>query len=286
MSQPLQETAKFWCDSALENLEMLRATYVTHTFPRHTHDGYAIGVIEAGVEAFTYQGALHQAPAGSIVVIHPGEVHTGQAANPGGWTYRMLYPDVSLVQKAAAELVQRSPGVPYFPAPVIYDPLLATQLRQLHVAVETSRSQLERESRFLWLFAQLIAKYAEVRPQIPAIGNEAKRVQQIQEYLSANYYRSISLEQLAQMANLKPLRLLRLFRKHVGLPPHVYLVQTRIANAKALLRVGVPLAQVALDTGFTDQSHLTRHFKRLVGVTPKQYAIGCKNVQDLQTRVP
>lgn len=59
-AQRSQETAKFWHDPTLQNLEMLRATYVTHTFSRHTHDGYAIGVIEAGVEEFTYRGAVHQ----------------------------------------------------------------------------------------------------------------------------------------------------------------------------------------------------------------------------------
>lgn len=281
MTRQLQEAAKFWRDPALENLEMLRATYVTHTFSRHTHEGYAIGVIERGIEEFTYQSATHQAPAGSIVAIHPGEVHTGHAANPEGWTYRMLYPDISLMQKAAAEFTRRSLDVPYFPNPVIHDRQLAAQLRQLHLAIEQCPSILERESRFLWFFAQLIARYADVCPCFSAIGDEIEIVRQIQDYLQANYMHSISLEQLAQLTDLKPLRLLRLFRKHVGLPPHVYLVQTRVMNAKALLQSGIAIAQVAVDTGFNDQSHLNRHFKRYVGVTPKQYAKGCKNIQDL-----
>jgi AraC-like DNA-binding protein len=280
LQETAQESAKFWRDPALDNLEMLRAIYVTHSFSRHTHEGYAIGVIEQGIEEFTYRGATHQAPAGSIVVIHPGEVHTGHAANPEGWAYRMLYPDVSLMQKAA-EFAGRLPEVPYFPNPVIHAPQLAMQMRQLHRAIECSPSALERESRFLWLFAQLVASHAEVRPCLTPLGDEVQLVRRVQDYLKTHYMHSVTLEQLAQLVQLKPLRLLRLFRKHVGLPPHVYLVQTRVMNAKALLRSGVPLVQVAVDTGFADQSHLNRHFKRLVGVTPKQYASGCKNVQDL-----
>ena len=280
MVQPLQETAKFWHDPVLENLEMLRATYVTHTFARHTHESYAIGVIEAGVEAFTYQGTHYQAPAGSIVAIHPGEVHTGHAGIPEGWAYRMVYPTVSLMQKAAADCLLPAQTVPYLPKAVIDDPQLAIALRQLHNAIEHSRSDLERESRFLWFFAQLIARHAENRPQLVSLGNETQRVRQVQDYLQANYTQNISLDELARLVNLKSLRLLRLFRKIVGLPPHVYLVQTRVMNAKRLLRAGIPLAQVAVDTGFTDQSHLTRHFKRWMGVTPKQYAIACKNIQD------
>lgn len=278
-----EERAKFWRDPALNNLEMLRATYVTHTFSRHTHEGYAIGVIEAGVEEFTYQGAAHSAPAGSVVIIHPGEVHTGNAGTPAGWTYRMLYPEVTLVQKATSELVgQRQMQLPYFPNPVIQDQQLAAQLRHLHIAMENSTFPLERESRFLWTLAQMVMRYADDRPYLAPVGQEHSVVQRIQDYLRANYADTISLEQLAYIANLKPLRLLRVFRKEVGLPPHAYLVQVRVTRAKVLLSMAVPIAQVAADTGFTDQSHLTRHFKRLVGVTPRQYALGCcKNVQDL-----
>ncbi|MDJ0570973.1 MAG: helix-turn-helix domain-containing protein [Pleurocapsa sp. MO_192.B19] len=76
------------------------------------------------------------------------------------------------------------------------------------------------------------------------------------------------------MVNLKPLRLLRVFRQTLGLPPHAYLVQVRITQAKKLLARRISIAEVAAETGFTDQSHLHRHFKRVVGVTPGQYVKG------------
>jgi transcriptional regulator GlxA family with amidase domain len=193
----------------------------------------------------------------------------------------MLYPEVSLVQRATAEFMGQK-QLPYFPNPVIQDQQLATQLRQLHIVIENSTSVLERESCFLWTIAQLVRRYGDRRPFLVPIRQEHQVVQRIQDYLRANYANSISLEQLAYIANLKPLRLLRSFRREVGLPPHAYLVQVRVTRAKAMLSLGVPIAQVAADTGFTDQSHLTRHFKRLVGVTPRQYTLGCcKNVQDL-----
>lgn len=270
-----QEQAKFWRDPSLGNTEMLRATYVTHSFARHTHDGYAIGVIEAGVEAFAYRGSQHQATAGSIVIVHPGEVHTGQAGIPDGWSYRMLYPAVPLLQTALAEVQEGAKGMPFFPNPVIQDGHLAEQLRRSHLAIETSDSPLERQSHFLWTLAQLITRYADCRPLITPPGQEHQVVQQVREYLQAHYADTVSLEQLAQLVNLKPLRLLRVFQREVGLPPHKYLVQVRVARARALLSLGVPIAQVAHDTGFTDQSHLNRHFKRLVGATPGQYAAGC-----------
>ncbi|WNZ24050.1 AraC family transcriptional regulator [Leptolyngbya sp. NK1-12] len=275
-----KETVKFWRNPDLGDIELLKATYVTHSFSRHTHDSYAIGVIDAGVEEFTYRGATHRATANSLVIVHPGEVHTGHAGVPSGWQYRMFYPGVELLQQTYAELTDAvltdgQQTIPYFPNPVIQDAELAGQLRRLHHALETASSRLECDSRFVWTFAQLIARHAERRCWIRSIRQENQAVQQVLRYLKSHYAEAISLDDLAKIANLKPLRLLRLFQREVGLPPHAYLVQLRVKQAKQLIGAGVPIAQAAFDTGFTDQSHLNRHFKRLMGVTPGQYALGC-----------
>ncbi|MBI1880159.1 MAG: AraC family ligand binding domain-containing protein, partial [Chloroflexi bacterium] len=105
--QTTRERVKFWHAHELGQLELLHATYITHTFTRHIHNGFAIGVIEQGAEGFYYRGADHVAAAGNIVVINPGEVHTGQAVTEAGWTYRMLYPEVALVQRAMVEVTGR-----------------------------------------------------------------------------------------------------------------------------------------------------------------------------------
>lgn len=269
-SAPL-ETTKFWRDPNLGNMELLRATFVTHAFTRHSHEEYAIGVIDSGVEEFNYQGETHRATANDIVIVHPGEVHTGQAGVPLGWQYRMFYPDVTLLQQTLAELDETLHSMPYFPQPVIQDPELADRLRKLHIALEQAESRLECETRFLSTFAKLITRHADQRPWIRPNGQEDRAVQQSLEYLNTHYAHSISLEQLATLTNLKPLRLLRSFQRSIGLPPHAYLIQLRVTRAKALLKQGLSIAEVACDTGFTDQSHLNRHFKRMMGITPKQY---------------
>ncbi|MCU0569022.1 MAG: AraC family transcriptional regulator [Oculatellaceae cyanobacterium Prado106] len=288
-----QEQVKFWRDPTLNNAEMLWATYVTHSFARHTHEGYAIGVIEAGVEAFTYRGASHRAQAGDIVIIHPGEVHTGQAGVPEGWQYRMLYPDATLLQQVAAEVQEscHSP-IPYFPQPVIRDAALAQHLRNFHVATETAASQLERDSRFLWTLTQLVIRHAGQCPGAIAVHPESTAMHRVRDYLHDHATESVSLKELAAIAQLTPLRLLRSFQRTFGLPPHAYLIQLRVAIAKQRLAelaflkaegdAGVndgrspgSIAEVAYEAGFTDQSHLNRHFKRLVGVTPRQYLMGC-----------
>lgn len=109
------ETAKYWHDHSLGNLELLRASFVTHHFVPHVHEGFAIGVIEAGAETFTYRRKLRVAPAGSIVLVNPGEPHTGEALDSDGWRYRMLYPAADVLQRAASEAVGRSVATPFSP---------------------------------------------------------------------------------------------------------------------------------------------------------------------------
>ncbi len=90
-SVPLPETAKYWQSPCLKGLGLLRATYINHSFSRHIHDGYAIGVIEQGALAFSYRGENIVVPSGHINLVIPGEAHDGHAASEAGWAYRMFY---------------------------------------------------------------------------------------------------------------------------------------------------------------------------------------------------
>jgi AraC-like DNA-binding protein len=279
--QAIQERAKFWHAHELGKLELLHATYITHTFARHIHEGFAIGIIEQGAESFYYRGSNYVAAAGSVVVINPGEVHTGQATTENGWTYRMLYPEVALVQRAMVEVTGQPTAIPDFPEPVIPDETIAQHIRQLHLTLEDpAATTLERESRFVSTLVQLINAHAMPSTNLRPTGEEHQAVRQVREYLEAHYAENVLLEQLAAITHLSPFHLLRAFRAETGLPPHAYLIQVRVERAKVLLAQGWPAAQVAFETGFADQSHLTKRFKGIVGVAPGQYFIHSKNVQD------
>lgn len=271
IEQP-RESATFWHEPALSNLELLRATYITHAFAPHFHEGFAIGVIEVGAETFTYRRNTHIAAAGNIVVMNPAEIHTGQALTPNGWSYRMVYPAVSLLQRAASEVVGRQCDVPFFAQPVLDDPATARLLRRLHLALEApTTSLLERESRLVWTFAHLVARHADSPVTVGAVKPEPDYVDKVRQYLHAHYADHFSLEDLARIVHVSPFHLLRVFRNAVGMPPHLYLTHVRVQRAKALLAAAMPIAEVALQTGFVDQSHLSRHFKRIVGIAPGHY---------------
>jgi len=279
------ERVKFWHDTSLSDLELLHATYVTHTFAPHTHEGYVIGVIEQGAEQFEYRRSRHIAPAGSIVFINPGEMHTGSSAAEYGWTYRTLYPSIELLQRAATELVGRQHAMPFFAEPVVHDPEMMAEISLAHRAIEEQTSVLERESRLLWALARLIVRYADDHPRPQALVKEHRGIQRVRSYLDENYAQNISLEQLAEIAQLSPFHLLRSFRNQVNLPPHAYQIQVRILRAKQMLRAGMPCADTAFTVGFADQSHFTKHFKRIVGVPPGLYG-GAHQKEQYQTRQP
>ena len=276
-----------WHDAALDGLEVHHATYITHTFARHSHDYYVIGVIEAGVQSFAYRGARQVTPAGDVFVIHPGEAHTGEAVSPEGYTYRTLYPPVPLLQRACSEIAGGKQSVPYFPTPVIHDGELAGCLRDLHLALTAGAPPLEREARFLQACALLITRYAEICPPQRAAGQERSAVQQVRGYLDEHFDEPVTLAELARLVGFSPYYLHRVFEREVGLPPHAYLESVRIREAQRRLSCGEPIAQVAASLGFSDQSHLTRRFTRLLGITPGHY-LHSKMVKDNQAadRIP
>jgi AraC-like DNA-binding protein len=265
------EYAKIWRADDIGDIELLHARYINYSFARHTHEGAAVGVIEDGAESFYYRGAIHTAPLGHIVVFNPNEAHTGQGADERGWRFRMFYLDSRLLQQAAAELSGRHGEIPVFPQPTINDPEAAAMLRNLHTSLEAGGSALERQSQFVWAFAHLVQRHSDDRPVQRAMGNEKSVVRLVREYLENHFAENVSLDEITALAGLSSYHLIRVFRSETGLPPHAYLEQVRINRAREFLRAGASIAEVAFLTGFSDQSHFTRHFKKMTGVTPGQY---------------
>lgn len=266
------EAARFW---RADGIDFLHARYLTHAFAPHTHDGFVIGVIEAGMETFRYRGKVHYAPPGHIVLVNPGEMHTGSAAAEAGWTYRVLYPAAERLQEAAAQLSggqASTEPMPSFPEAVVDDPPLAARLRHLHRLAASTGSAPVLSAALLTAFTDLIERHAERPPRSRPVGREHGKVRHARDFLAAHSHQGVTLEALAAQVGLSPYHLLRVFRRELGLSPHAYQIQLRVTRAKLLLARGEAVAEVAVRVGFCDQSHLGFHFKRLVGVTPGQFS--------------
>jgi len=260
------------------DMELLTARYRNHQFAPHVHDSYVIALIEEGVERFRCGRAAGVAPAGSIIVIAPGDVHTGQRGCEHGWAYRAFYPAPEVLTGLMAELREGDAQLPAFDQVVFDDPALFRVLRRLHAALLCSDDALHRASAWREAMTPLLRR-AGVRE--PATGREDAAVRVAQELLRGDLAAVLRLEDLAREVGLSPWHLNRVFSRSVGLPPHAWRNQWRLAQAKRLLRGGLRVAEVAASLGFTDQSHLHRLFRRAFGVTPGGYALR-KNVQDPQ----
>jgi AraC-like DNA-binding protein len=265
------EACTFWRVQELGGLELLRARYITHTFAPHTHDAYALGVIDSGVEAFRWNGQMQYAPAGSVVMVNPGEVHTGQAGVGDGFTYRMLYPDPAQLAQVVRGLGGGERPV-IFRTPVVQDPEAAARLRAMHAGLQGPETPLKQQTLFLSALGLLVERYGVQRVVLREPGHEPRAVARARDYLEAHLTEPVTLADLAAHAGVSAFHLVRLFRRAFGLPPHAYQVQQRVARARELLLRGTAPGVVALELGFADQSHLTREFKRRVGVTPARYA--------------
>ena len=257
----------------LYGMELLHARYITHRFQRHVHDGYAIGVIMRGAETFYYRGDPNViAPHGTVVIVNPNEVHTGEAVTEDGWQYRMFYPGITFMRTLAYELTGQWWDTPHFPEAIVHDNLLRSQLVALHRAVISSSETLERQSLAREAFGSLLLRHATNQANPLKAGDERETVRMVRDLIEDRLTENVSLDELAAHAAMSPYHMLRVFRKATGMPPHVYRTQQRLIRAKALLNAGVPIVEVAAQTGFTDQSHLTRRFKRAYGIPPGEYA--------------
>ncbi len=257
--------------SAELNLEFFQAFYTTHAYPRHVHDYYVISLIERGIQSFTCHGTKHITPPGGLILLNPDDVHTGEPADERGFEYRALYPTVAHMRAALAQFTGRQQDIPFFSTAPIDRPMLSGSVRALHRSLFEEASPLERESRFIWVLAQLIKDHADTRPLERAIGHEPRVIRQARDYIDAHFARGVTLTEVASYVGLSPYYFLRVFRAEVGMPPHAYLESVRIRQAQQLLAQGMPVAEIAHEAGFSSQSHFTHRFKRLIGVTPGQY---------------
>ncbi|KVK83330.1 AraC family transcriptional regulator [Burkholderia cepacia] len=291
----LPDSARYWRTPLLPDADLVTATYRDHAFAPHWHDAYTIPVILEGAERFTYRGSGHVAETGSVPVINPGEVHTGSRAADEGWCYRVSYLPVDFIRELASAIAGRSQDAPWFAPDVIRDADLAARLTLAHRMMEAGSERilpsqapgqaadvpataapriydpLAAETAMLDALSTLIVRHADALPRPAPLAADEPRVDVMRERLAADLTCTVTLDEVAQAAGLSPFHAARLFTRTTGMPPHAWRNQLRLQRALAPLRAGVPVTDVAAASGFVDQSHFTRHFKRMFGVPPGRW---------------
>ena len=237
--------------------------------PRHWHEEYRVCAITGGVGELCYRGTTYASPPGTLNLAEPGEVHSFQSSRPRGCDFLDMDFDPALLRMAAPESCRVEHAA--FASPTTNDPVVFRSFVRLHRFLVNSVEPLEQQAAFLGFLVTLLQRHTRTRRSLQAAGRETGAVAIAREYLTENYAKKIGLAELAAVAGLSPFHLTRVFTRATGMPPHAFLSQIRISRAKALLRRNVPISRVALETGFADQSHLTRTFKEMVQVSPGAY---------------
>ncbi|MDX3453563.1 AraC family transcriptional regulator [Streptomyces sp. ME02-8801-2C] len=252
-------------------LDLLTASFDRHVYAPHAHDEFTVGLYVGGSEVIDYRGGRLRPGPGSVVVLEPGEMHTGGPDTANGYAYRALYADASLLTDGTTT------GFPHFREPLLHDPELAAALRTAHTDLSTCPDPLEAESRLPWLLTALARRHSTARPPADRIPGADHIAHAVRTRLADELTTPPSLADLATDLGLSRYQLLRAFRTTVGIPPYAWLAQHRVTRARALLETGLRPAEVASLVGFADQAHLTRWFRRVLGVTPAVYR---NSVQD------
>jgi AraC-like DNA-binding protein len=250
---------------ARAGVELYRAHIVRHAFDPHLHEAFGLGVIDEGVERFRYRGTDHLAPAGTLVLMNPGELHTGRAETAQGWRYRMVYLDEALVEAVTGERGW------WFANATAHDAVSAQRLSAQLAALWHAPDALASDSALAELLAALRPHARIGRAQRePAVAGDAALARSV-ELMHDDYASELTLERLAGAAGLSPFHFLRRFKRRYHVTPHQMLMALRLARAKQQLANGMPPACVAPAVGLADQAHLTKRFARMHGVTPARY---------------
>jgi AraC-like DNA-binding protein len=268
---------RLWRDASLPGrLELLRASVTNHRYPAHQHDEFVIAAFVRGAQRHRISSHSGIAHAGCVMVIAPGEVHTGEGAEVDRvWEYCAFYPSLETMADIA-EGVIGGRAVSFGAEPLIRDRVLASHLLAAHRVAELSQDPLEKQSAVMEAFALLIRRYGQIAGQWRSPPPRDADISRALDLMNARYQEKLTVNEIAAAVGLSEYHFMRTFRMKTGMTLHGFVTQLRLRRAKDLLEDGVTPAEAAVAVGFFDQSHFTHTFRTHYGLTPKRFAQACR----------
>lgn len=257
---------QFWHDPLLPFVESRRCWQSRACYRPHTHPALSIGAVDAGYSLLQVEGqADQQLEAGDVVIIPARCVHACNPASDACWSYQMLYLDADWVAGLQQESRIESRGMQRRPLLHLRDPEYYRRYCDLNALLfGFSPAEVKEEALIDFVGSLLLdhpAETVEVPSWLPAMADNLDR----------NCEQDWPIARLATQAGVSRYHLIRMFRQHTGLTPHAYQLDCRINKARLMLREGMPLADLAVQLGFSDQSHFQRTFRERASVTPGDY---------------
>jgi len=222
------------------------------------------------MEKYSFKGNSHTLEPGSFGIIEPGEVHSNSQNEKDSRYLVTFYLSKEQLYTSAYHIDEKINKM-HFGTGSYKDMDTVRYLVKLHNILKETASALEAQSVFVEFTSQLLKKYGTETVSESKINGEELRVKRVIDMLNAHFSDDVSLNFLAENVGCTPYHLIRFFKKSVGISPYAYLMQVRLERVKQMIRAGRQLADIAYETGFADQSHLNRSFKKRYLITPGTY---------------
>lgn len=266
---PIDKPKYVRLSTPLGDVDIMRAWYVKQNFSKHSHEGYGLGAILSGAMEFSYRGEKLIAHKGCVNSVNPDEPHDGHSFDEScGWCYSMLYFTEDVFRNMYNDMTDKY-RTPFLSCGVVHDISFAENITSAVSNILSGKAdRLYAESELIKIFSDAIKKHTDKSPADKSYRMGLK-MRRVEEYIRSNLHRQISISELSELAGMSPYHFIRSFRRDRGLAPYEFLSVKRAEQAKELILSGARFADAASSCGFTDQSHMNRWLKRIIGVTPK-----------------
>ena len=249
-------------------VEVFHAHFTEYAYPMHVHEAWTLLIVDDGAVRYDLDRHEHGTPHDTVSLLPPHVPHNGSPATEHGFRKRVLYLDSTYLGDDLIGAAVDGPDLP--------DPVLRLRVGQLHTALGRPGDELEAESRLTLIGERLRGHLRPGAAHAAPPRTDRGVAHRLRELLDEHVVDGIGLEEAARQLHVHPAHLVRAFSGAFGIAPHQYLMSRRVDRARRLLLDGGRPGEVAVTTGFYDQSHLTRHFKRLVGVSPGRYRLSSR----------
>jgi len=256
-----------WHAPELANAVMFHGHF-NHVFMPHAHDAVTLIVVTGGRLAIEIDGTSHRVAKGQMVAIGAHQVHGARPVDGEGWKMRSLHLPSQML---SALLPHAADEHVHFTRPVQDGRAAGALLFDIHYCSQVGGPLQQRGERFAGFLRCFADNLQEFGPRARPIRPHDEQLAQAHRLIGRDIVQNTSIESIAAAVGLSPFALIRRFKRLYGISPHAWRMQARANQAAQLLRDRASLADTASSCGFADQSHMTRIFKRVFGVTPGQY---------------
>ncbi|MDW6001424.1 AraC family transcriptional regulator [Vibrio mangrovi] len=262
---------RFESSTDLQGVKVLTANMHDFSYDKHAHEEYSLGVTVQGRQDFFCCRRFHKSPPGGVMLFNPDDVHDGHSGGTTDLSYVMTYIHPRALHAPFLALGVKPDHTLRIEGVLFDDLVMKQQILMLTRMINSGyHSKIEQELSLFRLAHTLVKKSGALHEATPQRRQDTL-LTRAKEFINSQYQNNLSIDDIAAVASMSKYHFIRLFRAQFGITPHQYVVNCRINGAQKALESGLPATAVAQMFCFADVSHMNRRFKKLYGMTPKQY---------------